>query len=85
MPILAREWERGALTTWGDTDPQGGHFVTQQLHFQIMSPEELMTQAPDAGTRMFMKGRLGGSAVEHLPLAQGVTPGSQDRVLHRAP
>ena len=28
---------------------------------------------------------LGGSAVEHLPWAQGVTPGSWDRVPHRAP
>ena len=26
------------------------------------------------------EGRLGGSVVEHLPSAQGVTPGSQDRV-----
>ena len=30
-------------------------------------------------------GHLGGSVVEHLPLAQGVTLGSWDRVLHRAP
>ena len=30
-------------------------------------------------------GHLGGSAVEHLPLAQGVIPGSWDRVPHRAP
>ena len=28
---------------------------------------------------------LGGSAVERLPLDQGVTPGSQNRVLHQAP
>ena len=31
-----------------------------------------------------MVGRLGGSVVEHLPSAQGVIPGSWDRVLHRA-
>ena len=31
------------------------------------------------------KGHLGGSAVEHLPSAQGVTPRSWDRVPHRAP
>ena len=30
-------------------------------------------------------GRLGGSAVEWLPLAQGVIPESQDRVTHQAP
>ena len=34
---------------------------------------------------MVLLGRLGGSAVEHLPLAQGVTPGSWDQVLHQAP
>ena len=31
------------------------------------------------------EGCLGGSAVKHLPLAQGVILGSHDRVLHRAP
>ena len=31
------------------------------------------------------EGRLGGSMVEHLPLAQGVIPGSRDQVLHWAP
>ena len=30
-------------------------------------------------------GHLGGSAVEHLPLAQGLILDSQDRVLHWAP
>ena len=30
-------------------------------------------------------GHLGGSAVKHLPLAQGVIPGFQDRVPHWAP
>ena len=30
-------------------------------------------------------GHLGVSVVEHLPLAQGVIPGSWDRVLHWAP
>ena len=30
------------------------------------------------------RGRLGGSAVEHLPLAQSVILDSQDRVPHRA-
>ena len=29
-------------------------------------------------------GRLSGSVVEHLPTAQGMTPGSWDRVLHQA-
>ena len=32
-----------------------------------------------------MEARLGGSVVEHLPLAQVVIPGSWDRVLHQAP
>ena len=31
-----------------------------------------------------MLGPLGDSVVEHLLLAQVVTPGSQDRVLHRS-
>ena len=30
-------------------------------------------------------GRLGGSAVEHLPLTQGMIPGFWDRILHWAP
>ena len=30
-------------------------------------------------------GRLGGSLVEHLPSAQGMIPGSWDRVSHRVP
>ena len=30
-------------------------------------------------------GRLGGSAVEHLPLDQGVIPESWDRAPHQAP
>ena len=32
-----------------------------------------------------MVGRLGGAAVERLPLAQGVILDSQDRVPHQAP
>ena len=35
--------------------------------------------------RFSSTGHLGGSVVEHLPLAQGVIPGSWDRVPHRAP
>ena len=31
-----------------------------------------------------IQGRLGGSVVEHLPLAQGMILESQDRVPHRA-
>ena len=31
-----------------------------------------------------IKGCLGGSVVEHLPLAQGVIPGSRDQVPHGA-
>ena len=42
------------------------------------------------GIRVFLKEReyggcLGGSAVEHLPSAQGVILESRDRVLHWAP
>ena len=33
---------------------------------------------------MVKMGSLGGSAAERLPSAQGVTPGSWDRVLHQA-
>ena len=32
----------------------------------------------------YIQGRLGGSAVERLPSAQGVIPGSWDQVLHQA-
>ena len=35
--------------------------------------------------QMHIKGRLGGSAVERLPLAQGVILESQDQVPHQAP
>ena len=31
------------------------------------------------------QGHLGGAAVEHLPLAQGMILGSWDQVLHRLP
>ena len=31
------------------------------------------------------QGHLGGSTVERLPLAQGMTPGSWDQVLYRGP
>ena len=34
---------------------------------------------------VWFEGHLGGSVDEHLPLAQGMTPGSQDRVPRRAP
>ena len=34
---------------------------------------------------MTFKGRLGGSVVERLPLAQGVILESRDRVPHQAP
>ena len=33
----------------------------------------------------FVLGHLGGSAVEHLPLTQGMIPGSWDRVPHQVP
>ena len=39
-------------------------------------------------TSLFLKekqGQLGGSVVEHLPLAQGVIPESRDQVPHWAP
>ena len=35
-------------------------------------------------TKGDIEGHLGGSVVEHLPLAQVVNPGSWDRVLHQA-
>ena len=35
--------------------------------------------------RCSLEGRLDGSVVEHLPLAQGVIPESRDRVPRRAP
>ena len=34
---------------------------------------------------MEIVGHLGGSVVERLPLAQGVTLGSWDQVMHQAP
>ena len=44
---------------------------------------------PDETYMFSLKGqtteRLGGSVVEHLPSAEGVIPGSWDRVPHRAP
>ena len=38
-----------------------------------------------SGWKYYKEGRLGGSGVRHLPLAQGVTLGSRDRVPRRAP
>ena len=38
--------------------------------------EDLRKKLPELG-------HLGGSAIEHLPLAQGVVPDSQDQVPHR--
>ena len=35
--------------------------------------------------KIIQEGRPGGSVVEHLPSAQGVTPGSWDRVPRGAP
>ena len=50
-------------------------------------PELMMFSQKETEKRKRKKigGALGGSAVEHLPWAQGVIPGSWDRVLHRAP
>ena len=42
-------------------------------------------QVDDACLKHYLLGRLGGSAIERLPLVQGVIPGSWDRVLHWAP
>ena len=39
----------------------------------------------DSGQDVMNWGHLGGSAVEHLPLAQIMTLGSWDRVSHQAP
>ena len=45
--------------------------------FHILSMVEIV--------RNKVEGPLGGSAVEHLPLTQGVIPGVQDQVPHQAP
>ena len=50
-----------------------------------MATENLAREC-DPHLKMEREGQLGrGSVVERLPLAQGVTPGSWDRVLRRAP
>ena len=46
-----------------------------------MPPESLFNMAE----KSHGWGRLGGSVTERLPLAQGIIPGSWDRVLHQAP
>ena len=43
-----------------------------------------VTLGPKVGPRCAEPGQLGGSAVEHLPLAQGVILGSWDQVPHWA-
>ena len=51
-------------------------------------PSSLLWGLPPLGVPAIESTTLGclsGSAVEHLPLAQGVIPGSWDRVPHRAP
>ena len=45
----------------------------------------LRTQKSLWGCLLSKLGPLGGSVVERLPSTQGVTPGSQDRVLHQVP
>ena len=65
----------------------GFRILTQQV--RIDSTPSTCRDLPYARPRCAMRdaGRCeaGGSAVEHLPWAQGVTPRSQDRVPHRAP
>ena len=49
-------------------------------------PHALSSSVPlSPSKKLSLVGRLGGSAVEGLPLAQGVIPGSKDQVPHWAP
>ena len=46
---------------------------------------KVMPFFPPSVLKILQFGTLGGSAVEHLPSVQGVTPGSWDRVPHQEP
>ena len=48
--------------------------------FNYTSPHKIAS-----GLKTNTVGTSGGSAVEHLPLAQVMIPGTWDRVLHQAP
>ena len=54
--------------------------VARSLSFRSQESETLCSSSLNSGG-----GRLGGSVVEHLPLAQVVITGSQDRGPHRSP
>ena len=62
------------------------HFLSS-LELKGNPAKELRGQAdcPQVSLENASGGRLGGSAVEHLPLAQGMILDSWDRVPHRAP
>ena len=55
-----------------------------QVLLQMRRTRELWYWAAKT-LKSFLGGSLGGSAVEHLPSAQGVILGSRDRAPHRAP
>ena len=57
-----------------------GFFFLSCCIFQIFRSEQVVRLLQKK-----MREALGGSAVEHLPLAQGLIPNSLDRVLHRSP
>ena len=53
-------------------------------HAAVELPSQLFHLLCDLGMllKFSVPGHLGGSVVEHLPLAQGMIPGSWDRVPH---
>ena len=68
------------------------HRSPQHRHLEQMeyAKHEMAVRHPAGGGlnmvgSVFMLGGLGGSAVERLPLAQGVTQGSWNRVSHWGP
>ena len=70
-------------------DVSGGGSVSEgMMGEQNEASSEVGFQEPDSEVcvqKVDQGGHLGGSVVERLPWAQGVTPGSWDQVPRRAP
>ena len=81
------EWARRASVSHSRVEQRSSPSHGRHL---VPWPYLLYVQRPGLSSKKTalknkLGGCLGGSAVEHLPSAQGVTPGSWDRVPHRAP
>ena len=72
-----------------DNAPWGAYLAQSVEHKTLNLSHEFKAQVGHGAylktNKQKKQGRLGSSMVEHLPLAQGVIPGSWDRSSHQAP